>query len=549
MPRFLESFNSWQMVGLASGFLFLLPLDHPCQAGEAPAIDRTLPAGGQRGTTIDIKFIGKPGDGDLRVIGEDDSIVFTPNEKKDAASVVISETSRPGVHWLRFSNADGATQLKPFIVGLIPEITESEPNEKISEATVVSSPSVTINGVLAKSGDVDTYAFTLTKGQTLVAAVQANEVLGSPMDGVLQIVNARGTVVAQNDDDTSRDPRIAFPVPEDGTWYVRTFAFPAAPDSSIHFAGGADYVYRLTLTSGPVIEHIEPLMCYAKDSETSLTLFGSNIPNATVVIPADQQELTEPYALPFRVPRIEIPSIVESQLAAERILSIPIAVTGRIASAGASAFLLTATKGQKLSIGIQAQRIRSLLDPVLAVEDSSGKVIKESDDIGGDNHDAEMHITIPADGQYRVVIRDRFQDFGDRYFYVLRCEETSASFAATIASTAETLKADKPLEIPITIVRQHGFAEPIDVRVEGLPEGLTFECPRSEKDGETSKKVTLKISGSTPEPFQGAIRIVAESTESKQAQSATFTTADQSLVTEFWLTVPMLPAQNEASQN
>ena len=447
-----DRYTAWPM-----GFRFLslaLLVLRPCCAGEPPAIDRCLPAGGQRETTIDVKLVGKPGDGELRIIGEDDSIVFTPNEKKDAATVAISATSRPGVHWLRFSNADGATQLKPFVVGLIPEVAEAEPNGKISEATAVSSPSVTANGVLEKSGDVDIYAVTLTKGQTLVATMLANEVLGSPMDGVLQIVNARGTVVAQNDDDTSRDPRIDFTVPEDGVWYVRTFAFPAAPDSTIRFAGGADYVYRLTLASGPVIEHVEPAMCCANDSETSLTLFGSNLPSATVSIPADQRELTEPYALPFRISRIAIPSIVESQLAADKTLSIPIAVTGRIASTGPSAFLLTAPKGQKLSIDIHAQRIGSLLDPVVTVEDSSGKVIKESDDIDGDNHDAEMHITMPADGQYRIVIRDRFQDFGDRYFYVLRCEETQASFSATIASSAETMKSDKPLEVPITIDRQ-----------------------------------------------------------------------------------------------
>lgn len=547
MLRLLDSYNAWPFVKVAAGWLFLLTLDHPCLAGEPPTIDRTIPAGGQRGTTIDVRFAGQPGDGDLRVISEDNSIVFKPNEKKDAASVAISEASRPGVHWLRFCNADGATQLKPFLVGLIPEVAESEPNGKISEVTAVSSPSVTVNGVLEKSGDVDIFAVTLTKGQTLVAAMQANEVLGSPMDGVLQILNARGTVVAQNDDDTNRDPRIAFSVPDDGTWYVRTFAFPAAPDSSIRFAGGADYVYRLTITSGPVIEHAEPAMCSAKDSETSLTLFGSNIPSATVSVPADQRELAEPYALPFRIPRIEIPSIAEAQLAADRILSIPVAVTGRIASTGASAFFLHATKDQKLSIRVQAQGLRSLLDPVLAVEDSSGKVIKESDDIGGENRDAEMHITVPSDGQYRVVIRDRFQDFGDRYFYVLRCEETQASFAATIDSTAGTHTPDKPLEIPITIDRKHGFVEPIDVRVEGLPEGVTFECPRSEKDGETSKKVTLKISGSAAESFQGAIRIVTESTESKRIQPATFATADQALVSDFWLTVPKPPVPAEAS--
>ncbi len=538
MLRFSDSNQVWPKVRLAAGLVLSLQLIQPCLAGEAPAIDRVFPAGGQRGTTIDVKLFGKPGDGDLRVISEHDSIVFTPNENKDAASVAISEAARPGVHWLRFSNASDATQLKPFIVGLVPEVAESEPNGRISEATAVSSPSVTVNGVLEKSGDVDIYAVALTKGQTLVATMQANEVLGSPMDGVLQIVNTRGTVVAQNDDDTSRDPRVVFTVPEDGTWYIRTFAFPASPDSSIRFAGGADYVYRLTLTTGPVIDHVEPAMRCTNDSETPLTLFGWNLPTTTVSIQSDQPALTEPYALTFSVRSIAIPSIVESQLPAERSLSIPVAVTGRITNSGASVFYLNATKGQKLSISVHAQRIGSLLDPVLAVQDHSGKVIKESDDIGGENHDAEMHITIPSDGQYHVDIRDRFQDFGDRYFYMLRCEETQASFEATMESTAGTHTPDKPLEMPISFDRRHGFVEPIDVRIEGLPEGLAFECARSEKDGETSKKVTLKISGSTAEPFQGEIRILAESAETKRSKSVNFTTADETQIAEYWLTVP-----------
>ena len=103
-------------------FIIAMTFIEPCLAGSQPAIERLIPAGGQRGTTLDVHLIGNPGDGDLRVVSEDESIVFTPNEKKDAASVAISETSRPGVHWLRFCNADGATELKPFIVGMIPEV-------------------------------------------------------------------------------------------------------------------------------------------------------------------------------------------------------------------------------------------------------------------------------------------------------------------------------------------------------------------------------------------------------------------------------------------
>ena len=508
------------------------------RAGEPPAIERVIPAGGQRGTTVDVKLVGKPGDGDLRVVSENNSIVFTLNEKKDGASVAISETARPGIHWLRFCNADGATELKPFIIGMIPEMAESEPNARIAEANAAALPSVTVNGVLEKSGDVDAIAVTLSKGQTIVCAMQAHAVIGSPMDAVLQVVDAHGTVLAQNDDDLGFDPRVTFTAPDDGRWFVRTFAFPAAPNSTIGFSGGADYVYRLTLTTAAVVEHTEPAMRFDQENETSLSVFGWNIGTSTALINREQQTLTEPYALPYPVPRCDVPSIAESQLTAERILTLPVAVTGRVASNADVVFLFNANKSQKLSLIVHAQRIGSMLDPVLIVEDSQSKVIKEHDDLSGENHDAELHLTMPADGQYRAIIRDRFRNSGDRCFYLLRCEETRATVAATLASTAGTLKPDKPLEIPIKFDRKHGFAEPVDVRVEGLPVGLAFECPRSEKDGETAKSVTLKITGTTTEAFQGPIRIVAEAAESKHLQPVTFTTADETQIAEYWLTVP-----------
>ena len=511
---------------------------NPCRAGEPPAIERLIPAGGQRGTTVDVRLVGKPGDGDLRVVSDEDSIAFTLKETKDSASVAISETSRPGVHWLRFCNAEGATELKPFIVGMVPEITETEPNARIAEATAVELPSATVNGVLEKAGDVDTFAVTLSQGQTIVCAMQAKRVIDSPMDAVLQIADARGTVVAQNDDDLSFDPRVTFTAPVAGTWFVRTFAFPATPNSTIAFAGGADYVYRLTLSTAAVVEHTEPVARFDQENETSLTVFGWNTESPTAILNRNQTQLTEPYALPYPVRSSSIPSIVESQLAADRTVPFPVAMTGRVTSAEDVVFLFNATKGQKLSLSVQSQQIGSLLDPVLIVEDGSGKVIQESDDISGDNHDSELHLMMPADGQYRLIIRDRFRHFGDRCFYMLRGEETRAVFRATIASTAGTLKPDKPLEIPITFERKHGYSEPVDIRVEGLPNGVVFECPRSEKDGETSKAVTVKISGATTEAFQGPIRIVAESAESKQSQPVIFTTADETSFAEYWLTVP-----------
>jgi len=531
-------------VQLQTALLTCLAVCSSARAGESPAIDRLTPPGGQRGTSFEVKLAGKAGDGDLKVISEADSVALVLGEKRDTATITIAPTARPGIHWIRFANPSGSTELKPFLVGLIPEAAEVEPNDKIANAQPAALPSVTINGVLEKSRDVDTYAVQLTKGQTLVATMLANEILASPMDAVLQVSNARGTVVAQNNDDTDLDPGLAFTAPSDGTWFVRAFAFSSAPNSTIQFAGAADYVYRLTLSTGPVVEHTSPVVKFAEDAETSFSLHGWNLATTVATLGKDIKTLEEGLALPIAIDTSDVPVVQESQLSAERLLTLPVAVSGILSPEGTDTYLLNAVKGQQLSLSVRARVYGSQLDPVLAIQDKDGKPLKEADDISGENADAELQFTIPADGQYRVTVSDRYQHISERFFYVLRCEETLPSFDVTIKNTAFTVPADKPLEIPVAIERKNGFVEPVDFRVEGLPEGITAECPRSEKDGDSSKAVTIKLSGVAKQTFQGVIKIVAESADSKLLRLGSLTTADRKPISELWLTAiaPEAPA-------
>ena len=109
-----------------------------------------------------------------------------------------------------------------------------------------------------------------------MADLEANRHLGSPMDAVLQVVSPAGFVLAQNDDAVGRDPRIIFEAPARGTYIVRLFAFPSTPDSSIRFAGGDAFIYRLTLTTGGFLEHVFPL-AVSKECPTTVTAIGTNI--------------------------------------------------------------------------------------------------------------------------------------------------------------------------------------------------------------------------------------------------------------------------------
>src|SRR5439155_26317331 len=147
-------------------------------------------------------------------------------------------------------------------------------------------------------------------------------------------------VATQNHDAVGLDPQIAFTATRRGPYLVRLFAFPATPDSGIRFAGGDDYIYRLTLTTGPFIDHALPLA--APREESQVALGGWNLePGAAAIVPplsAETGALTPPdnplvwiwrtdAAGAIVVPRVDYPTTV-----GERELAVPCSVSGRLAA-------------------------------------------------------------------------------------------------------------------------------------------------------------------------------------------------------------------------
>jgi hypothetical protein len=69
---------------------------------------------------------------------------------------------------------------------------------------------------------------------------------------VCRVVDMRGNVLAQNLDSYGLDPVVAWQAKSDAEVIVRVYGYPAAPDSTISYASGDDYTYRLTVTTGPL---------------------------------------------------------------------------------------------------------------------------------------------------------------------------------------------------------------------------------------------------------------------------------------------------------
>src|SRR5262249_17061783 len=258
-------------------------------------------------------------------------------------TVTVARDAPAGLHWVRIYDDDGASALRPFVVGLLPEIVEVEPNDAIESPHLVNTPSATVNGRLARTGDVDGFAVNLSRGQLLVASVDAARHLGSPMDAVLQVVTTDGFVLAQNDDDIGKDPRIIFEAPITGSYIVRLFAFPATPDSSIRFAGGSAFVYRLTLTTGGYLDYAFPL-AIGRDGPRSVQAVGWNIPKELQALPIPENDASDTItlfhsslaetAVVRRVPFATAIEIEPNDRARPQTIASTVVLSGRIDPAG-----------------------------------------------------------------------------------------------------------------------------------------------------------------------------------------------------------------------
>jgi hypothetical protein len=458
-----------------------------------PKLTSLFPAGGQRGTTVAVTAAGEFSPWPVQVWADRPGVTAAAENGKGKLKVEIAADAIPGTYWLRLFNDDGASVLRPFIVGTLAEVAESESND-LPEKPQTVEPRVVVNGKLSKSGDVDGYRVELNAGQTLVASLTGNSLLGAPMDAAMQVCELverlpgkpEAFVLAHNHDAIGLDPQIAFTAAKDGAYLVRLFAFPAQPDSGVRFAGGEDYQYRLTLTTGPYIDHALPLA--APVEETQVALGGWNLGDTkTVIMPpltADADPLTPPDgSLAWAWHRDAAGAFPLTRAAATRIDLATI--SGRLGAPGEfHTHPFTAVKSEKLRIRAAAKALGFPTDCTIAVLDSAGKMLAEADDTGRDDRDPSLEFTSPADGEYKVTVSDLAGRGGLRMLYRLSIERVVPDFSLSLAADSFVLERDKPLEIAVNVAARDGFREPIEIHVVGLPPGVTAEPVKFEPTGD-----------------------------------------------------------------
>jgi len=537
---------------------------------DPPTISHLFPAGAQRGST---SIVTMQGEFPWPVKIWSPGIDITCQDDEGKLKIAIPYDLAPDRVWFRIYNEDGASTMQPFLVGSLPEGTEAEPNESPSEPQDLSKTSpppndanLTINGTLQKDHDVDCFAFHLSAGQTVVASLDANEAFGSPMDAILQIVDPAGIVVAENHDDVGLDPRLAFTAPKTGKYIARLFAFPAKPDQTIRFRGGKAYVYRLTLTTRPFITHAVPLTA-TLGATTTHEVRGWNIkpntllpsrPSDSILYQTQDDESKAPrvirgagWAGRANLEVVDFESFPNEVVTTEQN---PLSITPSIALTGCihepnhtDHFRVLLQKNRPYTFRLDSVSLYSHLVAHIKLVDPKGNVATESS-VSSAATDVSLNYTPKADGEYFLTVADRYDHGGFRHFYRLVVQETLADFQLSVEADRFTLTSDKPLEISVTVSRTNGESKNIEsIRVEALdlPAGVTCEAVDAESNGDSAKKVTLKLVGKQHASGPIRIRGTASNGDVRFARSPEI---HQVRFQQFWLTAKTVEAEGSTEE-
>ncbi len=182
-----------------------------------PHLDFVYPLGGRRNSELALEQVGA----NLAAPRTTIKLPGTPESRYDYRAESSGAVSNPV-----------ALELDD-----LPEILEPDSG---AMATRITFPA-NLNGRIQQPGEIDEWTFEAKKGDEFDLDVRAAR-LGSPLDAVLQIVDAQQKVLAENDDPANgqTDPRLRFQAPADGIYAIRLT--DRLPDR-----GGPRFAYRVRM--------------------------------------------------------------------------------------------------------------------------------------------------------------------------------------------------------------------------------------------------------------------------------------------------------------
>ena len=489
-PASFKSFLQWEwplMPRLLATLTWSLCISLSADALAQPAITYTVPLGVTIGKESDLEIVGtklKGATGLWTSLGASASL--TPDIKDNGQQdtqityrLSVPAETPPGIAGLRVATGIGTSYLQLFVVDDLPIIKTTANHYSLPTAQEITLP-VAIDGSSVAERSVY-YKFAAKKGQRVSLEVIARR-LASALDPVIRLLDGDGNEIAYSDDQPglTGDCRLAHTFAQDGTYYIEL--------RDIRYLGGATYRYHLRVGNFPLANVPYPLAAQ-KGKAAKVTLVTAS---AEVVPPLAvnilQNTSAQSVPLGAKLPggqgsamvsliASDMPETIEAEPNDKpeqaTALTLPQGVSGRFEKPGdRDYYQFTATKGQKFSFAGVTRQVGSPTDLFMRIYDSAGKKLAEAEDVG--TGEGKIALTVPADGNYRLMVEDLHQRGGPEHVYRIAATVVEPGF--TLVSDAVRVNPPKNgvFVFNVTAARVD-FTEAISLSVEGAGQGLVLK--------------------------------------------------------------------------
>lgn len=536
-------------------------------------ITSIFPFGAQRGKAVDVSIAtGTDLDEATELIFSHPGLKAVP--KKDGNgnpianqyTVTVDAAIEPGLYDVRVRGLFGVSNPRIFRIDTLPEVAETEPNNASEQAQEVALNSI-VNARSNSAADVDHFRVSVKANQTIVFRSEAAS-LDSLMQPVLELFNADGRRVAHSRRRKQKDAAIVFTSPTDQTLQLKVHDTVYGGSNDYGYRLSVDNRPLVDFTAPQIVQSgvdtkvtifgrnipgglptdfkIEGVPVTKKDVVVKLAAQSPAVGTDSIATSFDAALFggIEGNLLQFAVSDVAIPVIAEAEgAAAVPVVSVPALVSGNFAAEmDEDAFRFEAKKGELWQIETFAQRLGSNADPMLIVEqitkaadgaESAKRLAREDEgkiNPGGASlptltSDPAFVLNVPADGLYQVRLKDRFaasRGSADLAWTVSVRKQVpdfrvvvfdslpSADGKAPPASGSVSIRKGGTYQIPVYAYRSGGHNTDIELKIEGLPNGVTC-APAKITAGSASTFLVFSAAADAGE-FTAPVKIICTST-------------------------------------
>jgi hypothetical protein len=486
---------------------------------QAPTITYLSPAGGQRGTTVDVTINGSGLIGASAIWTDLPITAAIPqeiaNNGKEAGKVVVRLQIPPdatvATGGIRVVTPKGISNLRLFMIDDLQSVPEGGSNKTRAQAQKLELPCV-VSGTM-ESESWDYYRFSVQAGQRITVEAVARR-LGSKMDPQIELTDLAGEKLAFVDDTEglSSDSRLCYTFDRAGDYIIEI--------RDVKYLGGADFVYRLRVGDFPAATLPFPLGG-KRGTKVQVSATGQltdNIPPLEVTVPDNPNAAVVPIEVrsptggkvePLVFQPSSIDETIESEpnddsSAANRFTT-PQILNGRFQQPrDIDRFVFTAKKDERIVFETLSRSLGSPADVFMTIQNAQGQELVAADDstawnfpAAANKDDARLDFKVPADGEYTLSLWDLNKRGGNEFVYRIRATPFEPGFRLLARQLdAQKTSIDK-MDVPqgaaaMLLVRpvRIEYSGPIALSVEGLPPGLTAS-PTTIGPGQADTVITV----------------------------------------------------------